>query len=68
MHPSFSQSVSKYAEDYVCSVVLGDDIVCRLGLTQIFDMKMRLFQIIRDCDDSKVKSAILQCMHLDFCI
>ena len=60
----FSESATKYAEKCICSVVLGDDIVCRLGLTQIFDMKTRVFQIIRDCDDSKVGLNVLDTIYL----
>ena len=59
----FSESATKYAENCICSVVLGDDIVCRLGLTQIFDMKTRVFQIIRDCDDSKVGLSVLDLIY-----
>ncbi len=50
----FSLSVSRYTQDFLCSVVLGDDIVGRLGLVTAYDLKMRIFQIIRDCDTPKV--------------
>ena len=38
----------------MCSVILGDDIVGRLGITTVFDLKVKLFHIIQNCDIGKV--------------
>ena len=50
----FSESASSYCEPFVCSVVLGDDIVCRIGLSNIHDLKAKIFSTVRDLDIPKV--------------
>ena len=53
----FSNVAAEYSEQFVCSVVLGDDVVSHLGLQSLLGFKQRLFQIIRDCDVPKVCDA-----------
>lgn len=45
-----SLNAAQYCEDFVCSVVLNDDIVPRLGLVTAYRLKQRIFEILRDCD------------------
>lgn len=51
---SSSLSAAEHAESFVCSVVLGDDIVGRLGLRSVFELKIKIFQILQTCDIGKV--------------
>lgn len=48
-----SLSAAEHAESFVCSVVLGDDIVGRLGLRSVFELKIKIFQILQTCDIGK---------------
>ncbi|KAL5018349.1 hypothetical protein ScPMuIL_004071 [Solemya velum] len=50
-----SYDASLYCRDFVCSVVLGMDIVPRLALSTMEDLKARLLQAIRDCEMPKYK-------------
>ncbi|KAK2149807.1 hypothetical protein LSH36_436g06032 [Paralvinella palmiformis] len=50
-----SLSASRYVESCVCSVVLGDDIVPRIGLINLHDLKVKMLSIVRDLDLPKHK-------------
>ncbi|XP_053393103.1 diacylglycerol lipase-beta-like isoform X2 [Mercenaria mercenaria] len=43
-----SPAVSKYAEDIVCSVVLGDDIISRQGMLMMDDLKINIIKSIHE--------------------
>ena len=45
----------KYSEDFIMSVTLGDDIVPRLSVPTVEDMKKKLFKCIENCEKPKVK-------------
>ncbi|KAL4240298.1 hypothetical protein ACF0H5_001091 [Mactra antiquata] len=50
-----SLSASKYCQDFVCSVVLGKDIIPRLGIHTMEDLKTNLLKTIHDSDSPKYK-------------
>ena len=49
-----SASACEHAKSFVCSVVLGDDIVPRLGVPLIYDIKLKVFQLLKNLDIPKV--------------
>ena len=59
---SSSPSAAKHTEDYICSVVLGQDIVPRLGIVTMENFKVKLLQVIKDSNKPKV-SIILAPLH-----
>ncbi|XP_023932665.1 sn1-specific diacylglycerol lipase beta [Lingula anatina] len=48
-----SLPLSKYTEEFICSVVLGKDVVPRLGIMTMEKMKVQLLQAIRDSNKPK---------------
>ncbi|XP_053393222.1 diacylglycerol lipase-beta-like isoform X2 [Mercenaria mercenaria] len=50
-----SLSASQYCQEFMCSVVLGKDIIPRLGIHTMEDLKTRLLQAIHDTDSPKYK-------------
>ena len=50
----FSLSASQYCQDFVCSVVLGEDLIPRLGIHTMEEFKTHILQAIQDCDWPKV--------------
>ena len=60
---------SQYSQEFTCSVVLGKDLVPRLGLHTMEDLKAQLLTAIHDCDTPKVSrdvylKHILVAIHL----
>ncbi|XP_035230504.1 diacylglycerol lipase-beta-like [Stegodyphus dumicola] len=45
----------KYSEDFVMSVTLGDDLVPRLSVPTVEDMKKKLLNCIVDCEQPKIR-------------
>lgn len=54
-----SPAVSKYAEDVVCSVVLGDDIIPRQGMLMMDDLKINIIKAIHETKLPKVSERII---------
>lgn len=50
----FSRSASDYSQEFTCSVVLGDDLVPRLGLCNVEKLKMEVASAVNSCDLAKV--------------
>lgn len=46
--------MSEYCRDFVCTVVLGDDIITRQGMLMMDDLKMQILDAIKDCQVPKV--------------
>lgn len=44
----------KFSEDFIMSVTLGDDIVPRLSVPTVEDMKRKMFKCIENCEKPKV--------------
>ena len=49
-----SLPVARYTEEFVCSVVLGKDLVPRLAIGTMDDLKVKLIKIIKECSLPKV--------------
>ena len=52
----FSKSLSRLTEDFVCSVVLGDDMVPRLGIVTMETLKCNMLRCIKDSNKPKVST------------
>jgi len=50
-----SATAARYCKDFVCSVVFDDDIVCRLGVVGGLKLKLKMFEIIKNCDRPKLE-------------
>ena len=55
----FSPDVCTYAEDVVCSLVLGDDIISRQGMLMMDDLKIQIIKAINETRLPKVKLKVL---------
>nr|XP_027204136.1 sn1-specific diacylglycerol lipase alpha-like isoform X3 [Dermatophagoides pteronyssinus] len=49
----FSHDLAEYSKDFVISIVLGKDIIPRLGLHQMERLRFDLIKAIKNCDMSK---------------
>lgn len=49
------RSASDYSQEFTCSVVLGDDLVPRLGLCNVEKLKMEVASAVNSCDLAKYK-------------
>ncbi|XP_022255756.1 sn1-specific diacylglycerol lipase beta-like isoform X2 [Limulus polyphemus] len=54
-----SPDLAKQTEEFILSVMLGDDFVPRLSIPAIEELKSNLLQCILECDQPKVVSGIL---------
>lgn len=54
-----SPELCKYAEDTVCSVVLGDDIISRQGMLMMDDLKIQIIKAINETRLPKVMLCVL---------
>ena len=45
---------SQYCQEFTCSVILGKDLVPRLGIHTMEEFKTQILQSIQDCDWPKV--------------
>lgn len=58
IHTSFcllhSLPMSRFMDDFVCSVVVGKDIIPRLGLTTLDGLKRQAADVIGKCQQPKV--------------
>ena len=55
-----SLSLSRYTEEFVCSVVLGKDMIPRLSLVAMEDLKARVLRVIKDCYKPKVTNSLFE--------
>ncbi|CAH1794988.1 unnamed protein product [Owenia fusiformis] len=58
------QSTAKFTEDFVCSVVLNEDIVPRLGIVTMEKLKVKVLKIIKDCNKPKHKIMTGACTNV----
>ncbi|XP_055874911.1 diacylglycerol lipase-beta-like isoform X2 [Biomphalaria glabrata] len=63
-----STNASKFTQDFVCSVVVGKDLVPRLGMYTLVDLKVKILKAL--CETNKPKYRILAsgCWRLVCCI
>ncbi|XP_052240425.1 diacylglycerol lipase-beta-like isoform X2 [Dreissena polymorpha] len=59
-----SPEVSQYAEDVVCTVVLGDDIISRQGMLMMVDLKMQILKVIQETRLPKYKILSSGCSRM----
>ena len=50
----FSPEVSEYCREFVCTVILGDDLITRQGMLMMDDLKMQILEAIKECQIPKV--------------
>lgn len=48
-----SRSAARYCEQFVFSVILGDDVIGRCGSWNAFDLKLKIMNILLNCDVAK---------------
>ncbi|CAG5114884.1 unnamed protein product, partial [Candidula unifasciata] len=48
-----SPSARRYTQDFVCSVILGQDLVPRLGMYTLMDLKVSILSAICNCTEPK---------------
>jgi len=54
-----SPEVGEWAEDAVCSVVLGDDMIGRQGMLMMDNLKMQIIRAIRETRVPKVCTSLI---------
>lgn len=50
-----SLSAATYCEKFVMSIILGDDIVGRIGVFTGLDLKIKILTLLKSCDVPKVR-------------
>lgn len=56
-----SEDAAEYSKNFVVSVVLGKDIVPRLGLHQMEKLRFDLIKTIKQCSSTKMKVILKSC-------
>ncbi|XP_046382203.2 diacylglycerol lipase-beta-like isoform X4 [Haliotis rufescens] len=59
-----SPSVSAHVQSYVCSVVVGKDLVPRLGLPTMNDLKTKIMQALDECKLPKHRILAKGCLRI----
>ncbi|XP_005104352.1 diacylglycerol lipase-beta isoform X2 [Aplysia californica] len=59
-----SPKASKYALDFVCSVVVGKDLVPRLGMSTLADLKVKILKALNECHYPKYRILATGCSRL----
>ena len=55
----YSPTASRYTEDFVCSPTLGMDMIARIDMKTLLDLKCNLLQALLDSDAPKVTQRFL---------
>ncbi|ESO88978.1 hypothetical protein LOTGIDRAFT_106374 [Lottia gigantea] len=50
-----SPTASKHARDYICSVIVGKDVIPRLGIPTMTKLKTQILKVLTDCKHPKVR-------------
>lgn len=53
---SISAELSRFSEEFVCSVVLGDDLIPRLGIGTMEKLKSDMMNALNSCTVPKVRN------------
>lgn len=61
-----SRETAYFSEDFVLSVVLGNDLVCRLSYSTVDELKRRLIRSLHNCHSPKYRVLINQCFDCCF--
>uniref|UniRef100_A0A8C3WCE1 Diacylglycerol lipase-beta n=1 Tax=Catagonus wagneri TaxID=51154 RepID=A0A8C3WCE1_9CETA len=58
-----SKSLYEYSKSFIVSLVLGKDVIPRLSLTNLEDLKRRLLRVIAHCNKPKYKILLRGCWY-----
>ncbi|KAM9101506.1 sn1-specific diacylglycerol lipase beta isoform X1 [Sarcophilus harrisii] len=58
-----SKSLSEYSKSFVVSLVLGKDVIPRLSVTNLEDLKRRILRVIAHCNKPKYKILLRGCWY-----
>ncbi|KAG7261744.1 hypothetical protein CRUP_021353 [Coryphaenoides rupestris] len=58
-----SKALADYSKDFVVSVVLGKDLVPRLSIPNMEDLKRRILKIVSNCNKPKYRILLLGCWY-----
>lgn len=58
-----SKALADYSKDFVISVVLGKDLVPRLSIPNIEDLKRRILKIVSNCNKPKYRILLQGCWY-----
>lgn len=59
----FSKSLYEYSKSFIVSLVLGKDVIPRLSVTNLEDLKRRLLRVIAHCNKPKYKILLRGCWY-----
>nr|XP_020137055.1 sn1-specific diacylglycerol lipase beta [Microcebus murinus] len=64
-HPGriFSKSLCEYSKNFIVSLVLGMDVIPRLSVTNLEDLKKRILRVIAHCNKPKYKILLQGCWY-----
>ncbi|XP_043958350.1 diacylglycerol lipase-beta [Gambusia affinis] len=58
-----SKALAEYSKDFVVSVVLGKDLVPRLSIPNMEDLKRRILKIVANCNKPKYRILLQGCWY-----
>ncbi|XP_008822224.1 sn1-specific diacylglycerol lipase beta isoform X1 [Nannospalax galili] len=58
-----SKSLYEYSKDFIVSLVLGMDVIPRLSVTNMEDLKRRILRVIANCNKPKYKILLHGCWY-----
>ncbi|XP_048223334.1 diacylglycerol lipase-beta isoform X1 [Perognathus longimembris pacificus] len=58
-----SKSLYEYSQDFIVSLILGKDVIPRLSVSNMEDLKKRLLQVIAHCNKPKYKILLHGCWY-----
>ncbi|XP_037671177.1 diacylglycerol lipase-beta isoform X1 [Choloepus didactylus] len=58
-----SKSLHEYSKNFIVSLVLGKDVIPRLSVTNLEDLKKRILQVIAHCNKPKYKILLQGCWY-----
>ncbi|XP_054913434.1 diacylglycerol lipase-beta [Poeciliopsis prolifica] len=58
-----SKALAEYSKDFVVSVVLGKDLVPRLSIPNMEDLKRRILKIVTNCNKPKYRILLQGCWY-----
>lgn len=62
-----SPSASKYTQEFVCSTAVGKDLVPRLGMFTLSDLKVKILRALLQCNLPKYKILATGCLRILCC-
>ncbi|XP_076996644.1 diacylglycerol lipase-beta isoform X2 [Tamandua tetradactyla] len=58
-----SKSLHEYSKDFIISLVLGKDVIPRLSVTNLEDLKKRILRVIAHCNKPKYRILLQGCWY-----